>query len=163
MVTMPQFKNVIENKRKPIKQILDSALQERITANCAILKSVIKTVVICGQQNVALRGHRDDSKYYDKHNVGNFRALLDFRVDSGDHVLEEHFKTASRNATYRSKTIQNEIINCCGEIITASIIEEVKLSKFYLLSADEAQDCSNKEQMPLVLRYVDGGEIRERL
>ena len=32
------------------------------------------------------------------------------------------------------------IINCCGEIITASIIKEVKLSKFYSLSADEAQD-----------------------
>ena len=48
MVTMLQFKNVIENKRKPIKQILDSALQERITANRAILKYVIKTVVICG-------------------------------------------------------------------------------------------------------------------
>ena len=83
---------------------------------------------------------------YDEHNAGNFQALLDIRVDSGDYVLEKRFKTASRNATYRSKTIQNEIINCCGEIITASVIEEVKLSKFYSLSADEAQDSSNKEK-----------------
>ena len=27
--------------------------------------------------------------------------------------------------------------------------------------ADEAQDCSNQEEMPLVIRFVDNGEIRE--
>ena len=41
------------------------------------------------QQNIALRGHRESS------NPGNFRALLKFRVDSGDEIL----KKASRNIT----------------------------------------------------------------
>ena len=71
-----------------------------------ILKSFIKTFVICGEQNIALHGYRDDSKHYDEHNAGNFQASVDFRVDSGDHVLGEQIKTASRNATYRLKTIK---------------------------------------------------------
>ena len=32
---------------------------------------------------------------------------------------------------------------------------EVKNSKFYIIIAEEAADCSNKEQMSLVLRFVD--------
>ena len=67
----------------------------------------------------------------------------------------------SRNATYRSKTIQNEIIDCCGDVITEQIVEEIKESKFFSIMADEAQGCANKEQMPLVIRYVEQGEIRE--
>ena len=38
-----------------------------------------------------------------------FKQVVDFRVDNGDHVLGVQFTTASRNATYRLKTIKNEI------------------------------------------------------
>ena len=44
---------------------------------------------------------------HNEHNAGNFQALVDFRVDSGDHVLGEQIKIAGRNATYRLKTIKN--------------------------------------------------------
>lgn len=43
-------------------------------------------------------------------NCGNFRALLDFRVDSGDSILQKHLETAFKTAMYTSKTIQNSII-----------------------------------------------------
>ena len=89
---MLQFKNVMENKRKPIKQILKSALQERVTADHAILKSVIRIVAICGQQSITLRGHHNDSEYYDEHNAKKFQALFVFRVDIGDHVFGRVFQ-----------------------------------------------------------------------
>ena len=85
----------------------------------------------CGRQNIALRGHRDDSTYLKAQhgrNTGNFQELLDFRVKSGDSILEEHLKTAKSNANYRSKTIQNEIISCCGDYISQTIIKEIKES-----------------------------------
>ena len=44
--------------------------------------------------------HRDDSTRDGKENLGNFQVLLDFRIDSGDHVLEKHFTIAAKNATY---------------------------------------------------------------
>ena len=60
-----------------------------------------------------------------------------------------------RNATYRSKTTKNDIIAICGELITEQIVNEVKEAKFFAILADEATDCSNVEQMSLVIRYVD--------
>ena len=77
---------------------------------------------------------------------------LDFRVDSGDSVLEEHFKNSPKNATYRSKTIQNDLISCCADVLNDQIIKEIQEAKFYSILADEVRDCSNKEQMPLILR-----------
>ena len=110
-----------------------------------------------------MRGHRDDSRYYETTDSGNFQALLDFRVDSGDAVLKDHFNNSARNATYRSKSIQNEVISCCADVVNEKIIKDIKEAKFYSILADEVRDCSNKEQMPLILRYVSkSGEIQER-
>ena len=118
---------------------------------------------MCGQENIPLRGHRDDSQHYSAgESVSKFQRLLDFRIDSGDKVLENHFRNAPRNATYRSKTVQSELIECCGKHIRSTIIQRIKDASFYSILADEAQDVSNTEQMPLVLRYVDSpGVIRE--
>ena len=81
---------------------------ERILQNREKLISIIKTVAFCGRQNISFRGHRDDETLEETTwNKGNFRALLDFRIDSGDTVLQHHFDTAPKNATYESKTIQS--------------------------------------------------------
>ena len=48
-------------------------------------------------------------------------------------------------------------------MINTKIIKEIKECHFFSILADEVTDCSNKEQMPLVVRYVDGHErIQER-
>nr|XP_047141406.1 52 kDa repressor of the inhibitor of the protein kinase-like [Hydra vulgaris] len=67
-----------------------------------------------------------------------------------------------KNATYRSKTTQNELINICNDIIISKLKCEVKKAKFFSILADEASDVSNMEQMPLVLCFVnDNCEICE--
>ena len=91
---------------------------------------------------------------YKRNSQGNFIELLNYRIRGGD-TLEEHLKNHNKNASYISKTTQNELIKLCGEVISDSIIAEVKNSKFYTIIADEAADCSNKEKMSLVLRFVD--------
>ena len=65
---------------------------------------------ICGRQNVALRGHQDSAldverDVDDSQNHGNFLALLNFRIDAGDSVLENHLSTAAQSATYTSNKI----------------------------------------------------------
>ena len=51
----------------------------------------------------------------------------------------------------------------CGEALNRQILEEIRDAKFYFILADEIKDCSSREQMPVILRYVDrGGEIHER-
>ena len=112
-------------------------------------------------------GHRDDSQYYPKFDeyssggAGNFIECLGYRVRGGDTELENHLKTCSKNASYISKTSQNELICCCGKFIKDSLIKDIKESKFFSILADEASDCSNQDQLSLVLRYADkDGEIR---
>ena len=159
---MKEFRNSMEQRSVPIDQTLDNAKKALVDQNKKKIVPIIKTVMFCWSQNIALRGHRDDSTNWDLGNPGNFQALLDFRIDSGDTVLQEHFVTAPGSATYTSKTIQNEIISCCGDLITEKIVQEAKECRFFSVLADEAQDSSNKEQMPLVIRFVDRNkEIRE--
>ena len=61
-----------------------------------------------------------------------------------------------------TKTTQNELIKCCGDVVSETILTEVRKGNFFSVIADEAADCSNKEQMSLILRYVDSeNNIRE--
>ena len=64
-------------------------------------------------------------------------------------------KQAPANATYQSKTIQNQIIDVLGEYMINNIVTEIKKMQFFSVLADEATDISNKEQMALVFRYMN--------
>lgn len=152
----------MEQSLLPIGDQFQSAVGKQIKVNRAKLLSILKTVVLCGKQNIPLR---DDPRYLSSdssHKCGNFQALLDFTIDAGDNVLKQHFETAPQNATYRSKTIQNELIDCVGAWIRQQLIREVAEACFFSILADETTDCSNREQLTLVFRFVDGeNQIRE--
>ena len=154
----------ISGKDTPLPQMLDNASQIRIKDNREKLAVIIKAILFCGKQTLHLRGHRDDSKYFgdSKNNPGNFQVLLNLLAECGNDVLVNHFKKAPRNATYRSKTIQNDLITISGELIKKSIVDEIRDAKYFSIIADEATDCSVKEQMAIVLRFVDtNNDIRE--
>jgi len=59
-------------------------------------------------------------------NCGNFRALVDFWIDSGDTALKKHMETCARNATYVSKTVQNELLECMEQYVQSIIIQQIK-------------------------------------
>ncbi|CAF1232275.1 unnamed protein product [Rotaria sordida] len=145
---------------------LNNQLRKQIIENRERLKPIIQTIILCGKQNIALRGHRDNGNFvFDEESIvkhGNFRALLQYRVDGGDNILENHLKTSDKNATYISKTIQNQLIQVIGGMIIRQIIEEVKEAKFYTILLDETADISNVEQASLCLRYVYNDVIQEK-
>lgn len=143
----------------PVDQQLSSILERRIRENRQKLISIVETVIFCGRQGIALRGHRDDQIHLEEApsaNHGNFQALLHFRVQSGDKVLAEHLNSAGQhqNALYTSKTIQNELIDVCGHIIRTIILKEVHDAHLFSDMADEATDAANEEQLSISLRYV---------
>ena len=114
------FISVFSGHQHSLQCQLDKVMAERIATNRERLKSIVNTVVLCGRQNIPLRGHHDSGTDVEKRtftNHGNFWALLKFRVEAGDKVLEEHLSTAARNATYTSADIQNQIIAIIGEHI----------------------------------------------
>ena len=181
---MLTFMRIMNNEQTPIDHQLVSVVAQQVQQNRELLKSIINTVIFCGKQNVALRGHRDDRKHLQQPgNHGNFHALLNFRIESGDKNLQTHLEKApdTRKCLYfcvniikptpfilqtlvfcRSKTIQNDIIACCGDHIREKILTEVRKAKYFSILADKVADVSNTEQLSLVLRFVDeNNEIRE--
>ena len=162
-----QFRLNFESKAKPIDVQLNTIANERIEKNRKKLNPIVQAIILCGRQNIALRGHRDDSKHYedDKANPGNLQEILKFLGRCGENALfDEHLQSAPKSATYRSKTTQNELIKICGDLIVAKICTEIRRAKYFSVLADEATDVSNIEQMPIVVRFVDvGANIREEL
>ena len=71
-------------------------------------------------------------------------------------------ENAPRNAKYTSPTIQNEILHIFASNVRIAIHEEIGDATFYIL-VDEAQDESKREQMAIILRFVDKNDfIKER-
>jgi len=144
----------------PIDQQINNLLQQQIHRNHEILKSLFKTIIFCGKNNIALRGRRDDPQ--DASLSGNFQALLEFGIDSGDQTRQHHLKTTPRNATYISKTIQNDMITTVGAIILNNLSPEINHSKHFSIMSDEAADISNKENLSVVIRFLNSTKtVRE--
>ena len=75
----------------------------------------------CAQNNILLREKRDDN-HDDSNLQGNFQALLEFCIDSGDVKPKENLENAPRSAPYCSKMIQNETIKTVGNYASSKII-----------------------------------------
>jgi hypothetical protein len=129
-----QFKLMIENKALGIDVQLNTARQELIEKNPSRLHPIVDCIITCGRQNLAFRGHRDDAHHYlneeDPTNPGNFIEILKYGARCGN-LMDVLFENCPSNQTYRSKIIQNEIINICGELITEKIVEEIKDAKIF--------------------------------
>ena len=91
-----------------------------------------------------------------------FKHFWNFRVESEDKTLGEHFKTARRHATYWSNSTQNDISSFCADGITENIFTDIKEAKYFSILADEVTDCSTLQQIPLALWYVDQNREIER-
>ena len=71
----------------------DAEKKRQIEDNRQRLVPIVKTVVLCGRIGIAYRGRHDDEKLYPEKLIavadGNFRALLAFRIDAGDTILDK--------------------------------------------------------------------------
>ena len=156
-IRFSHFKEAMEQRSVPIDCQLNSIRHDQIKKNRERLRPIVDAILLCGRQNIALRGHRDDSKFIEQANVntGNFQEILKYGARCGNSSLNDYLDAAPRNATYRSKTTQNQLIEICGDMLSSRIVEEVKHAKYFSILMDEATDCANIEQMSLVIRFVD--------
>jgi hypothetical protein len=80
---------------------------------------------------ISIAPYRDDGSLLEETaddlvvNEGNFRELLRFRIASGDSVLANHLRETGAKATYISKTIQNQLLDCCRQEIMSIILNYV--------------------------------------
>ena len=107
---------------------------------------------MCGRQGIALGGHRDDSTS-DDINKGKFRALVEFRIESGDNIDCIEVKAVCKKCYLATVLIQDELLEFMGSILT-KILDDVKPNQFFGLEADEVADRAKKRVMQLVLSLL---------
>jgi len=76
-------------------------------------------------------------------------------------VLRQHLSDTKANATYISKTTQNEITSCCDAVILDYIVQQVKLANCYPTEFDETTDAAHVSQLSLIVCYCCNGVRRE--
>ncbi|XP_024200645.1 zinc finger MYM-type protein 1-like [Rosa chinensis] len=132
---------------------------ELIQQNRLQLKATIEAVRLLAKQALAFRG---DVESAESSNRGNVVEMADSYRRMNEEVAKITLENAPRNATYTSPRIQKEILSILVNRVRRKISEEVGEAKFCLL-VDEALDESRKEQMAIILRFVDShGFVRER-
>ena len=79
-------------------------------------------------------------------------------TDLGDHLLN-----AQKNATYLSSVSVEEFMKVLNTYIEEKIHTALKLSKHFVILADECQDESGREQLAIFVRYIieSSSEVRE--
>ncbi|GJX86565.1 zinc finger MYM-type protein 1-like protein [Tanacetum coccineum] len=108
--------------------------------------------------SLPFRGH-DEKKH--SMNRGLFLELYELLANQNEEIRKVVARTPL-NCTLKSPRIQKQICECFSEEVLDSIIKEIGDDVFSLL-VDESSDVSKKEQMALVLRYVDKlGIVKER-
>ena len=76
----------------------------KVFTNRQVISAIIKVIIVCGQQNIPLRGHRDFGKIdvcgygrlQSAANDGNFRSLLRLMISCGDETLKSHMASAPK-------------------------------------------------------------------
>ena len=147
-------------QRPDVVQQIQQRANKNAKDNQEVLKAISDVVITLGKQGLAFRGHRDDRRFHEDeaNNPGNFVAITKLHSRANE-TLQKHLASHAKNASYISKTIQNELIEICGEIIREEILKEVKDAKWFAVMADETRDISNEEQLAIVLRYVYKGML----
>ncbi|XP_060200639.1 uncharacterized protein LOC132628904 [Lycium barbarum] len=90
----------------------------------------------------------------DMEEKGHFLDLLKWYADKKEDVKNVVLEEAPKNNTTTSPDIQKDIVNSCAKESVNAIIEDLNGDYFGIL-VDESKDVSHKEQMALVLRYVN--------
>ena len=99
----------------------------------------------------------------DSHNKGLFLEMTHLLAQY-DTILKDHFQTCARNAVYTSNIVQNELIASVYQNVIQQLKNELGATTCFSVMMDEASDHSHKEQVSIVVRYVDNDFIiQERL
>ncbi|XP_020419519.1 zinc finger MYM-type protein 1-like [Prunus persica] len=137
-----------------IKQTDQSRINYRI-----LLTAALDCTRYLLRQGLPFRDH-DESET--SSNKSNYVELLQFLVDHDEKVCADVFENALGNLKYIAPKIKKDLVNSCAvETIDATISDMD--NAFFSILVDESRNVSIREQMAVVLRYVNKkGQVIER-
>nr|XP_018622400.1 uncharacterized protein LOC108943134 [Nicotiana tomentosiformis] len=121
-----------------------SESRRRLSASINVARFLLRLELL-------FRGH-DES--HSSTNRGIFLELLQWYGDIDRDVGSIILENAPKNEMMCSPIIQKDIVDACSKETIKAIIEDLD-GDFFGILVDESEDISHKEQMALVLRYVN--------
>ena len=140
-----------------------------------ILIKVVDIIKVIGKCGIAFRGSKYESAStwnQPEVNHGIFLEIM-FLLAKYEDSLQHHIKKCIKNAittqgrgsnvTLLSKTTLNSIITIIKSLLQGSIVNDVKEADFFSIELDTSLDNSVQDQCSLMVRYVKGQNVYERL
>ncbi|XP_071924022.1 uncharacterized protein [Coffea arabica] len=142
----------VSNVLRSCGREIDIAYRTRLTAALDVTRFLLK-------QGLAFRGNDESTS---SSNRGNFLELFDWYSQRNTEIFEVVNQNAPANNQLTSPMIQKDLAHACASEITSVIINDIG-DNYFSLIVDESRDSSVKEQMGVVLRYVNKeGRVIER-
>ncbi|CAN6724471.1 unnamed protein product [Malus baccata var. baccata] len=153
-----QTRDLMTQKQHIETFVIKQTDEARINYRTLLSASLECTRWLLGQ-GLPFRGHDESLK---SSNKGNYLELLQFLSKHNEQVRKVVFENAPKNLKYTSSDIQKDLVRACA-IETVDAITKDMEGAFFSLLVDGARDSSTKEQMAVVLRYVNKkGEAIEK-
>ncbi|XP_060195068.1 uncharacterized protein LOC132624280 [Lycium barbarum] len=148
---MNQEQSILTSFDKPFEKF-EGDYRVRLNASVDVIRYLLR-------EGMPFRGH---NKCVTSTRRGHFLDLLKWYADKKEDVKNVVLEKAPKNNTTTSPDIQKDIVNSCAKETVNAIIEDLNEDYFGIL-VDESKDVSHKEQIALVLRYVNKeGKVIER-
>ncbi|XP_042448861.1 uncharacterized protein LOC122033763 [Zingiber officinale] len=148
-----------KNQRQSVEYSFSSGKHELEVSYRKRLTSILKVIRFLLLQGLPFRGHDESST---SSNRGNFLELLKWYSSECPEVAAVVGMNAPGNNQMIAPKIQKQLVNVCAVETTNAILADLG-DRWFTLLLDEARDYSVKEQMTVVIRYVNKyGEVIER-
>ncbi|KAI5649156.1 hypothetical protein M9H77_35161 [Catharanthus roseus] len=148
-----------KNQRQNVEYVLSKQSSQTEIEYRARLTAVVKVIRFLLSQGLAFRVNDESINSIRR---GNFLELTKWYCEESEEVNKVMNLNAPGNNQLTPPKIQKEIVNACAKEVRQAIVNEIG-DKFFSLLVDEARDSSVKEQLSIVLRFVnDNGEVVER-
>nr|XP_034569857.1 zinc finger MYM-type protein 1-like [Setaria viridis] len=139
-----------------VRTVTSAAEEEAYKAHLSIMLGIARFLLL---QALAFRGH-DESKT--SRNKGNFMEMLEWYRKKDPKAALVTGENAPGNNQMSSPMVQKDLARACAEETSELIKSEIGDRCFAVL-VNEARDASIKEQMAVVVRFVnDKGSVIER-
>ncbi|CAM8995104.1 unnamed protein product [Rhodiola kirilowii] len=154
-----EFEN-FKNQRQSVSYVIQRAnlrreedYRIRVTATLDVIR-----FILC--QGLPMRGHDETSTSI---NRGIFLELLTWYGLRNKEIGSVILKNAPGNSQMIAPAVQKDMVHACAFETTRAILADLSDGLFSIL-VDESRDCSLKEQMAVLIRYVNkNGEVVERI
>ncbi|CAL2236757.1 unnamed protein product [Prunus armeniaca] len=148
------------NQKQHVETIVIKQTDQACVNYCILLTVALDCTRYLLRQGLPFRGHDETET---SSNKGNYVELLQFFADHDEKVRAVVFENAPGNLKYIAPNIQKELVNSCAVETIDAIIRDID-DAFFSILVDESRDVSIREQMAVVLRYVNKkGQVIERL